>query len=67
MEACEEDSYGHLLEVMTVIGERNTRWEEPMRPIEVKQVKEMSAMTFTRAVVSIARPSGLPCRPPRIG
>ena len=70
VEACQEDSSGHVQEVMTVLRDGDIRWEEPMHPIEVKQVKEIilvSDVTCTRAVVCIARHWGLPCPPPRIG
>ena len=41
MEACQEDSSEHAQEVMTVLRDGDVRWEEPMHPIEVKQVKEI--------------------------
>ena len=41
MEACQEDSSGHVQEVTTVLRDGDVRWEEPMHPIEVKQVKEI--------------------------
>ena len=41
MEGCQEDSSGHVQEVMNVLRDGDVRWEEPMHPIEVKQVKEI--------------------------
>ena len=69
MEACQEDSSGHVQETMTVLRDGDVRWEEPMHPIEVKQVKEIILVSddvhASRRLY--ARHSGLPCPPPRIG
>jgi hypothetical protein len=40
VEACREGPSGHVQEVMTVLRDGAARWEEPMHPIEVKQVKD---------------------------
>ena len=69
VEACQEDSSGHVQEVMTVLRDGDVRWEEPMHPIEVKQVKEIILVSddVHATVVCIATHWGLPCPPPRIG